>query len=79
MKHPILVQISPRRYMVITVDSGVAWRQQFKDGIATGKSFAHQNGTIHYQGSYQDCIKWIEDNTESSQCPETEATKYRFP
>lgn len=61
---PILVQLSPRRYYVLTT-GGHSIHQQFIGASPTGKFFKRINGEIRCVGTYNECIAWIEENSTS--------------
>jgi ribosomal protein L24E len=62
-KPPLLVQLSPRRWAVVTF-TGSGRRQEFEKGSGTGRFFRYVNGDQRIVGTYEQCWQWIEDNTE---------------
>lgn len=57
---PVLVQLSPRKFMVVEVQLGESIHQQWVGSNATGKFFQRRTGENRFTGTHAGCMNYIE-------------------
>ncbi len=60
---PIMVKISPRRYMIVRCNA-MSTHQKFDGYAATGLFYRSLDAEVMFTGTYTECNKWLEENTE---------------